>query len=274
MTERQPNAFRKRITLALAALAVIAAVQGFFAIWAVGVSERHLLRGRVAADIKQSFTDLWFYKQQLRNWMAQRQFGADATDQQRDMLLGRMQASLDRLDALARQAVMLDDGTAARQRQAQRREALVVLRASFNQLGRGLSSLNQPTPGLDTRSAWTIANDLFDNAEGRDLRALLAESLAREETALREKRAQTDSSLAALRTSWIATTRCSSSRLSSSLRRSGVRSAARCGRWSKARRRFVQAISPIASRSTGRTSSAMSPPDEYHGGGAVGAPRS
>ncbi len=101
---------------------------------------------------------------------------------------------------------MLDDGTAARQRQAQRREALVVLRASFNQLGRGLSSLNQPTPGLDTRSAWTIANDLFDNAEGRDLRALLAESLAREETALREKRAQTDSSLAALRTSWIATT--------------------------------------------------------------------
>ncbi len=206
MTERQPNAFRKRITLALAALAVIAAVQGFFAIWAVGVSERHLLRGRVAADIKQSFTDLWFYKQQLRNWMAQRQFGADATDQQRDMLLGRMQASLDRLDALARQAVMLDDGTAARQRQAQRREALVVLRASFNQLGRGLSSLNQPTPGLDTRSAWTIANDLFDNAEGRDLRALLAESLAREETALREKRAQTDSSLAALRSSWIATT--------------------------------------------------------------------
>ncbi len=206
LTQRQPNAFRKRITLALAALAVIAAVQGIFAIWAVGVSERHLLRGRVAADIKQSFTDLWFYKQQLRNWMAQRQFGADATDEQRDMLLGRMRASLDRLDDLARQAVMLDDGAAARQRQAQRRDALVVLRASFNQLGRGLSSLNQPAPGLDTRSAWTIANDLFDNAEGRDLRALLAESLAREETALREKRAQTDSSLASLRSSWIATT--------------------------------------------------------------------
>ncbi len=206
MTERTPNAFRQRITLALAALAVIAAVQGGFAIWAVGVSEHHLLRGRVAADIKQSFTDLWFYKQQLRNWMAQRQFGADATDQQRDVLLGRMRIALDRLDELSRQAVLLDDGVAARQRQAQRRDALVVLRASFNQLGRGLSALNQPTPGLDTRSAWTIANDLFDNAEGRDLRALLAESLAREDVALREKRAQTDRSLATLRNSWIATT--------------------------------------------------------------------
>ncbi len=206
LTERQPNAFRKRITLALAALAVIAAVQGAFAIWAVGVSEHHLQRGRVAADIKQSFTDLWFTKQQLRNWMAQRQFGADATDQQRDMLLGRMRQSLDRLDELARQAVLLDDGVAARQRQAQRRDALIVLRASFNQLGRGLASLNQPTPGLDTRSAWTIANDLFDNAEGRDLRAVLGESLAREEVALREKRAQTDSSLSALRSFWIATT--------------------------------------------------------------------
>ncbi len=203
---RQPHAFRKRITQALAVLAVIAAVQGAFAIWAVGVSEHHLQRGRVAADIKQSFTDLWFYKQQLRNWMAQRQFGADATDQQRDVLLGRMQAALDRLDTLARQAVLLDDGASARQRQAQRREALVILRASFDQLGRGLSSINQPTPGLDTRSAWTIANDLFDNAEGRDLRALLSDSLAREEVALREKRAQTDTSLASLRNIWIATT--------------------------------------------------------------------
>ncbi len=203
---KQPNAFRKRITLALAALAAVAALQGGFAIWALGQAERHLLRGRVAADIRQGFTDLWLNKQQLRNWMAERQFGAGATDAQRDVFLAQMQAALDRLDDLARQAIDLDDGPAARQRQAQRRDALVVLRGSLAQLGRGLSSLNQPAPGLDTRSAWTIANDLFDSAEGRDLRALLVDSLAREDLALREKRAQTDESLAGLRRLWTGTT--------------------------------------------------------------------
>ena len=200
------SAFRRRITLALAALATIAALQGGFAVWAVGLAQHHVLRGRVAADIKQGFTALWFDKQQLRNWMAQRQFGATATDEQRDFLLQRMRDTLDRLNRLAEQATTLDDGQAARQRQAQRRDALTVLRGSLDQLARGLASLNQPAPRLDTSAAWRIANDLFDNAEGRDLRALLSDSLAREDISLREKRAETDNTLAWLRRLWIGTT--------------------------------------------------------------------
>lgn len=200
------SAFRRRISLALAALATIAALQGGFAVWAVGLAQHHVLRGRVAADIKQGFTALWFDKQQLRNWMAQRQFGATATDEQRDALLRGMRDTLTRLDALAEQAVLLDQGQAARQRQVQRRDALMVLRGSLDQLARGLASLNQPAPGLDTSAAWLIANDLFDNAEGRDLRTLLSDSLAREDVSLREKRAETDDTLAALRTLWIGTT--------------------------------------------------------------------
>jgi two-component system OmpR family sensor kinase len=203
---QRSSAFRRRITLALAALATIAALQGSFAVWAVGLAQHHVLRGRVAADIKQGFTALWFDKQQLRNWMAQRQFGAYANDDQRDALLQRMRDTLGQLNGLAEQATLLDDGPAARQRQAQRRDALAVLGGSLDQLARGLASLNQPAPGLDTSSAWRIANDLFDNAEGRDLRALLSDSLAREDVSLREKRAETDETLTWLRQLWIGTT--------------------------------------------------------------------
>ncbi|MCZ8187511.1 MAG: ATP-binding protein [Beijerinckiaceae bacterium] len=160
----------------------------------------------MAADIKQGFTALWFDKQQLRNWMAQRQFGASANDGLRDALLQRMRDTLGQLNVLAEQAALLDDGPAARQRQAQRREALAVLGGSLDQLARGLASLNQPAPGLDTSSAWRIANDLFDNADGRDLRALLSESLAREDVSLLEKRAETDETLTWLRQLWVGTT--------------------------------------------------------------------
>lgn len=203
---KHSGAFRRKITLALAALAMIAALQGGFAIWAVRLAENQVLRGRVAADTKQGFTEIWFNKQQLRNWLAQRQFGADADEKQRDALLLNMRGVLESLNSLAEQSIALDQGVAARQRQEQRRDALLVLRSSIDQLARGLASLNQPPPGLDTTSAWRIANDLFDNAEGRDLRALLEESLVREDTSLREKRADANATLVWLRALWISTT--------------------------------------------------------------------
>lgn len=192
--------------MALLALAVVSVVEGAFALWAVGLAERHVLRGRVAADIKQGFTELRSDKQQLRNWLAQRQFGVDAADSQRDLLLERMRGALVRLNALAEQAVKLDDSPAARQRQAQRRDALLVLDGSLAQLGRGLASLNPPPIGTDATVAWHIANELFDRAEGRDLRGLLEDSIEREDIAVREKRADTDDTLAWLRQLWLVST--------------------------------------------------------------------
>lgn len=203
---RQTNVFGRRLTLALAALGSIAVIQGVVALWAVGEAERHVLRGRVAADIRQGFTELRSEKQQLRTWLAQRQFGADARDSHRDALLQRMRIILADLKTLADQAVVLDDGPAARQRQAQRRDALVVLDGSIAQLERGLASLNPPPVGMDTNLAWSIANELFDRAEGHDLRLLLAESIDREDVSLREKRADTNDALAWLRRLWVGST--------------------------------------------------------------------
>lgn len=200
------SGFRRRLTVALAALGVIAALQGAFAIWALNEVERHVLRGRVAADIKLGFIELRSDKQQLRNWLAQRQFGAGADEQQRDALLDRMRLTLARLKDLAVQAVSLDDNPTARQRQAQRREALLILEASLSQMARGLASLNAPPAGFDTTAAWRIANSLFDRMEGRDLLVLLSSSMEREEAALREKRANTDASLRRLHYVWTGTT--------------------------------------------------------------------
>ncbi len=192
--------------MALAALAAIAFLQGGFAVWAVGLAEHHVLRGRVAADIKQSFTDLWLDNQKLLNFAMQKQSGAIAVPNRHDEILERMRKTLDRLDALAAQASLLDDGIPARQRQAERRTALTILSASVEHLAGSLAGLNQPYSALDATSAWRIANDLFDNADGRDLRSLLAESLAREQVSLDEKRADTDQALAWLRRLWIGTT--------------------------------------------------------------------
>ncbi len=86
--DRSPNVFhRRRISLALALLGAIAAIQGVFAIWALGETERHVLRGRVAADIKLGFRELISDKQLLRNWVAQRHFRAGDNIEQRDALL-------------------------------------------------------------------------------------------------------------------------------------------------------------------------------------------
>jgi signal transduction histidine kinase len=202
---RPSNVFRRRITMALAALGALAAVQGALAIWAVCSAERHVLRGRVAADIKHGFVELRSDKQQLRNWLAQRQFGAGANDRMRDSLLERMRFTLAGFKELAAQAVMLDDSPPARHRQAQRQDALAVLDSSLGQLARGLASIEPPPAIANAAVAWQLANQLFDRAEGRDMGLLLAESLEREDTALREKRANTDEALTWLRRFWIAT---------------------------------------------------------------------
>ena len=203
---RRSSTFGRRITIAAATLGTVAALQGGFAIWAVGQAEHHVMRGRIAADIKQGFTELWFNKQQLRTWLTERQFGTNAADDQRDALLQQMRGVLDNLNSLAEQSKEHDREIAARRQQEQRRDSLVVLRVSLDQLARGLANPSQLSSGLDTASAWRAANDMFDNAEGRDLRILLADSLSREDASLREKRADTNNALVWLRQLWIGTT--------------------------------------------------------------------
>lgn len=194
--------FRRQLSWALGLLGLVSALQGVTALWAVGEVERHVLRGRVAADIQHGFAELTVDKQRLRHWWAQRGIGLPTDDAQRDALLQHMQVTLQRLDEQARQAVLLDESPAARQRQAERRQALEVLQVTVDRLSGDRVEVTASPPVTGVAQAWQEAADRFDRAEGQDLRTLLQDSMRREAMAVREKRADTDRALFWMRSLW------------------------------------------------------------------------
>ncbi len=196
--------FGRRLTWALIFLAAAAVAQCALALWSVRVAEHQVLRGRVAADIQLGFAQLSADKQRLRAWAAQREFDAGAELPELQQLAATMRATLDRLDQLAERAEALDDRPRARERQLQRRDALVVLRQKLDSLVPQLSE--HPVPGSGSPATlWAAASEHFDMAQGRDLRRLLAESTAREAETVREKRDDTDRAMTRMRTLWIST---------------------------------------------------------------------
>ncbi len=199
-----PPMFGRRLTWALVFLAAAALAQCALALWSVRVAEHQVLRGRVAADIQLGFAQLVADKQRMRAWAAQREFGAGAELSELQALAVSMRGRLDALDALATRAIVLDDRPRARERQLQRRDALAVLRRSLEILVPQLSTLPVPGPVGSPAAMWATANEHFDMAQGRDLRLLLAESVAREDEAVREKRDDTDRAMAHMRALWIA----------------------------------------------------------------------
>jgi two-component system OmpR family sensor kinase len=196
--------FGQRLTWALVFLAAAAVAECALALWSLRVAERQVLRGRVAADIQLGFAQLAADKQRLRLWAAQRQFDAGAEPRELQALAGSMRGTLDRLDALAAQAVALDDRPPARARQLQRRDALAVLRGNVETLVPQLGEASAARGTTSPAAAWAAASERFAVARGRDLRQLLAESIAREDEAVREKRVDTDRAMARMRTLWLA----------------------------------------------------------------------
>lgn len=196
--------FGRRLTWALVFLAAAAVAECALALWSLRVAERQVLRGRVAADIQLGFAQLAADKQRLRLWAAQRQFDAGAEPRELQALAGSMRGTLDRLDALAAQAVALDDRPPARARQLQRRDALAVLRGNVETLVPQLGGASAAPGTTSPAAAWAAASERFAVARGRDLRQLLAESIAREDEAVREKRVDTDRAMTRMRTLWLA----------------------------------------------------------------------
>lgn len=195
--------FRKRLTIALAVLAAAAVLEGLAALWAVSVADRHVQRGRVASDIQLGFMELSADKQRLRTWLTQLQLDAGANRADRDHVEASMRVTLERLRGLTQRAVALDDGDQTRAEHAQRQDALDVLGRSFAELQRALDAARPLPPGTETRAAWTAMTKAFEVSEGRDLRSLLADSIARERAAVIRERAAADSALQWMRRMWM-----------------------------------------------------------------------
>lgn len=195
---------RKRLTVALALLALAAVLEGFMALWALNVAAQHLERGRVVGDIQLGFVELSVTKQRLRTWVSQRQLDAGAQPAERDRLLQAMRSTLAQLQALAQRAAALDLGADTRTEHLQRQDALLVLTRSVDALAREVERVQPLRPGIDARSTWDALNERFDISDGRDLRDLLAQGSAREAAALHRERQAADSTLAWMRTLWMA----------------------------------------------------------------------
>lgn len=192
--------FRKRLTLALAALALVSLLQGGVAWWATDVATQNVQRGRVASDLLAEFLELSATKQRLRTWLSQALLDAGADPRQQERLQADMKATLTRLGALALEAANAEgDRADAIPEHQQRREALSVLRRSVEDLREALAGVHPLPTNIDAVVAWNRITQVFDVPQGLDLRPLLTESIARERTAMTRERAAADKSLALVR---------------------------------------------------------------------------
>jgi len=197
---------RRRLTFALAALAAAAVLEGLVALWALGVAEHKLQRGRVVSDIQLGFVELSATKQRLRSWVAQWQLQAGAETAERDRLLALMASTLQRLQQLSVQAAALaavDTSDATEPIHPQRQQALQVLSRSLQELERELQNVQPLQAGTDARAAWLALNNSFDLSQGTDLRGLLTQSIAREAAAVAQERDAANATLGWMRVLWL-----------------------------------------------------------------------
>lgn len=196
--------FRRRLTLVLVLFATVVALAAVVAAASLVVTERQVLRGRVASDIATGFIQLSAQKQRLRTWVAQVQQGASADLSMRSELLAAMQGTLQRLKVLDAQAVDLDGSADARLEHQRRLATLGVLEQSVAALDRAVQEVRPLAKGVDADQAWLELSRVFDMAEGHDLRKLIAESIVREAAAVQRERVAADGTLAWVRWLWLA----------------------------------------------------------------------
>ena len=187
--------FRRRLTLALSLLAAAVVLQGVAAVAALGVAQDKVQRGRVASDIQRGFVELSATKQRLRTWVAQHQQGAGASPALREALQAQMREQLQTLRELSADRLLLDDSAASRHEHLQRQDVLAVLGQSLADLEAAVDQAQPLRPGVDAGEAWQALSAVFDRSQGRDLRALLADSSQREAAAVARERAAADAAL-------------------------------------------------------------------------------
>jgi len=197
--------FLKRLTIALAALATASVLQGAAALWALSVANHHAEHGRVTGDIHLGFVELSATKQRLRTWVSQALLGAGAAPDERDRLEQELSAKVEQLRGLAQQAILLGNnlGVEDRQGQFERQEALDVLARGFARLGQAIDAVQPLPPGANAREAWDALTTVFEESEGRNLRTLIAQSIARAASSVERERAAADRTLRLMRTMWV-----------------------------------------------------------------------
>ena len=197
--------FRRRLSLVLVLLAAAVVLQAVAAVLATREAERQVVRGRIASDILQRFVELSATKQRLRSSATQRPTGAGGGVDERGALKARMRAGLAELRDLTEQADHTGLAAEAPPEQAARLDALQLLEQSVVVLGDAIRQTPALSPDVQAREAWDALTAVFEQAEGRDLREVIARSIERERAAMERERAAADASLTRMRLWWMGT---------------------------------------------------------------------
>jgi two-component system, OmpR family, sensor kinase len=188
--------FSKRIALAFGVLATLAAAQGATGWWIADVAEHRVVRGRVAGDLHSGFLQLSAEKQRLRAWVLQSLIGADPDPELGQRLGGRMLDRISALRILSAEAERMDRAQGKQlDEHAQRKASLDLLEASVEALVEELPELSGRVPLSDALASWMALERVFDRYGERDLREVLATTIAAEEEALARERLAADASL-------------------------------------------------------------------------------
>lgn len=195
--------FRRKLTIVLLSYAAAVVLAGLGAVASLVITERQVLRGRVASDIATGFVQLSAQKQRLRTWVAQVQQGASSDLSSRSELHAAMQGTLQKLKVLAAQAAELDDGIDPDQEHQNRDATLDELEQGLAALDRAVQRVRPLASGVDAEQAWSELTRVFDMAEGHDIRKLIAENIVREAAAVQRERAAADATLTWVRWLWL-----------------------------------------------------------------------
>lgn len=190
---------RHRLSLVLILLATTIVLQSLGAAVAMWEAQQQIVRGRIASDIHSGFVELSATKQRLHTWVAQLTLNGGGNSADRDRLIDQMRLSLTRLQALTQAAQDSGLATAQPQEQTQRQESLGRLGESIHILQAAVYDARPLELDLNARKAWDTLAQLFEYAGGHDLRLLIAESIARESSAMVRERAAADQALARIR---------------------------------------------------------------------------
>lgn len=190
--------FRKRLQYALYLLAFAAILQGSISWWSLDVATNQVVRGRVASDLQTNFEKLSETKQRLKTWASQAVTGLANEPQLKNRYLDDMGMLLARLKELDAESMRLSGGSATQLSidTLTRTEALALLEGSLGTLRTEMARMLPAVPGQDAQASWKRLSEAFDLSEGRDLRTILAQSIAREALAVQRERAAADASLA------------------------------------------------------------------------------
>lgn len=197
--------FRRRLSLVLVLLAATIALQGLGAVLALRAVEQQVVRGRIASDIHEGFIQLSSTKQRLRSWATQYKIGAGGETEERDALIQSLHVTLADLAQLTQAQAAADagpDSTGAAEQQA-RLAALQVLDQAVRTLAAGISQMRSLQPDAPARQGWDTLNEIFERPDGRDLRQLIAQNIAREGAAVHRERGAADQALARMQALWI-----------------------------------------------------------------------